>query len=350
MIKFILLFLITFNLHAAKSIRSEVNRYRHLKDRQTTEKLLYKEEHSQFFSIDINMSSGLKELLGDISDSTSESSESTQVSGVNAVLSQNVNTERFLTADLELAIPLPYLHFNKLSFLPAIFYEFGVGASISVNNQASAIAPVAQIYFQKYSKMGLHSKIRHNDKKGETFGFSLYQRARADLFVSRNATEVAAGEDLIDLDELEKEEKIYGLDLSFHKKKRGYNYLVELRDIKILDAGGDATNSIGNTPLFHGRYEKIYYIDQYTLEALFGVHYRKKYSLTEGLYVGGRLKIREDSPILFTAKMDSQFMAYSVGLTFKHFNFHYGLKSPFRNPQEDMWVSGIHQIALNVPF
>jgi hypothetical protein len=225
-----------------------------------------------------------------------------------------------------------------------------VGASISINNQDNPLIPVAQLYIQKNTKIGLHSKIKRMNKKGETYAVSLYQRARSDLSESRNATAIVNSSKLVNLDELNRDEKIYGLDLAFYKDKPDYRYQVEVRDLKLMGAGGDVETKIGNTPMVHIVYEKDYKLPSFTLSPFAGAHYRKKYSIFEAFYLGTKLTLKDDSPAKFIFKLDNHTININAGLGFDRFQFHYGLKTPYRNPQEDMWISATHQITMRFPF
>lgn len=348
--KFLILLFVSSSVLAAKKIRSEIDRYILLKDRQIVETSILHDQHDSFFSLDLNISSGLKELLADIGDSTTSTNTAAKTLAVNEILSKNVNTERQAIVDLEVGAPLPYFTYNHLRFLPSLYYSINVGASISVNNQSDPLAPLAQIYVQKTTNIGISSKIKRTNKKGETYGFSLYQRSRADLSVSRNAVDVVSNDDLINLDELKQEEKIYALDVSFNKEKPDYRYLIEVRDLKLMDAGSEVSAKIGRTPMFHGRYEKDHSLSKTKFSTFAGFHYREKYSLFEAIYIGAKLRLRDKSPALLTFKVDNQAIAFNGGLSFDRFRFHYGLKTPYRNPQDDMWVSATHQISMRFPF
>jgi len=348
--KILILLFVSSSVLAAKQIRSEINRYRLLRDRQLIEKSLIHPVHDSFFSLDLNISSGLKDLIGDISDSTSETGTTNQVTGVTEALSKNVNTERQLFLDLEIGAPLPYFTYNNLRFLPSFFYDIHVGASVSVNNQDDPLVPLAQLYIQKTTRLGIHSQIKRMNKKGETFSFSLYMRNRADLSESRNALSIVSSEKLINLDELNRDEKVYGLDLAFYKEKPNYRYLVELNGIKLLDAGSATEAKIGTTPLIHARYEKDYKFPKVTLSPFAGAHFRKKYSLFDAFYLGSKLRLNKDSPLLFILKMDNESFNFNTGLAFSRFQFQYGLKTPYLNPIDDMWVSATHQISMRFPF
>ncbi|EQC51747.1 hypothetical protein [Bacteriovorax sp. DB6_IX] len=348
--KILILLFVSSSVLAAKQIRSEINRYRLLRDRQLIEKAIIAQEHDSFFSFDLFISSGLKDLIGDISDSTSESSSSSQVTGVTEALSKNVNTERQLLLDVEAGIPLPYFTYQNLKFLPSLFYQMHIGASVSVNNQDDPLVPLAQIYVNQTTSYGLHSKIKRMNKKGETYGVSLYKRVRTDLLVSRNATAIATSEKLINLDELDKEERVYALDLSFYKNKPDYRYEAHIKGVKLMDASSETEAKLGITPLFHLKYEKDYNLGKFVASPFFGLHYRKKYSAFDAIYIGSKFSISKNSPTRFILKLDNETINFNAGLEFSKFQFQYGLKSPYRNPVDDMWTSATHQITMRFPF
>lgn len=348
--KYFILLVLSLNCFAIKNIRSEINRFRLLKDRSIIDRELLSPSHQSFFELDLNISSGLKDLIGDISTSTDQSSESDQITETNKILGKNVNTEKFLQAYVELGVPLPYIRLANYDILPSLFGNFSVGTSISINNQLNALAPEAKVYLQKEMNYGVSSLIRSRNNPEYIFKTAFYMSERSDLDATKNATAVATDNDLISLDEIKKVQKDYVLDFGVTKQTKTEKFHFEVKDLRVLDAGSEVDNKIGNAPLFHFNYSKTYELNLVKLEAIYGVFHRQKYSVFDGLYAGFMMKFTKESPLRMHFKIDTDFLSYRFGTTFKHFKFFYGIKTPYSNPQEDMWVSAIHQIHLSVPF
>jgi len=348
--KYLFIILLSLNCFAIKTIRSEINRFRLLKDRSIIDRELLSSPHESFIELDFNISSGLKDLIGDISTSTEQSSESDQVTETNKILGKNVNTEKFLQAYLELGIPLPYIRLTNYDILPSLFANFSLGTSISINNQIDPLAPEAKVYLQKEINFGLNSLIRARNNPEYVFRAGIYRSERADLSSTKNAIAVAGDDDIITLDDLKKSQKDCVVDLGVTKENGDERFQFEIRELRVLDAGSELDNKIGNAPLFHFNYSKIYEFDKITLQPIYGIFHRQKYSLFDGLYTGLRLSFTKKSALRMLVKVDTDFLSYRFGASFKHFKFFYGLKTPYSNPQEDMWVSAIHQISLSVPF
>lgn len=342
--------LLPLQAFAIKSIRGEANRFKLLKDRITINRNLITSEHTSFFHINLNISSSVKDFIGEISSSTSKESSSDQLLAVNSVFGKYVNTERLLDLYLELAFPLPVISISSYTFLPSIFASAELGTSISINNQIDATNLKAQVYLQKEIKYGLSSKIKSNARRDLIFSSSLYMRTRADINSQKSANAVVNDGDIVSLDEIKKEEVYLVSDLGVTKVFNPNKELfVEIRDLSLWELSSERKSTFGQTPLIHTNLKRIYQLKDLTYEILYGLHYRNHYSLFDGAYLGTNIIFKEN-PIKLLFKIDNQFIFFNAGLAFKHLAFSYGYKTAYINPQSDIWVSGIHNINLNIPF
>jgi len=338
------------SIQATTVLRSEINRYRLLRDRVLVESDLKKKRHNRFFDLDINISSGIKKIIGDVKENT-ESSTANAVDkqvAILGVINQNLNTERLIDITVEAAAPLPLFQLYSYKFLPALFFNINFGVSMSIDN-ADALNPKANIYVKKETQMGFHSKVNLGNKNRK-MEVSVYKLTRSDLLFSRNQTQIVVEESLFDFGDLSKEESALTLDVAY-KIKHKNNYLTfEIREFQFLNISSEKETLIGKTPLFHTRYDFQEKQAALIFKPFVGVHYRKKYNVFDGLYVGLKTKIDQNIPFEFTFKFDSQFFMIMPKVSFKYFHFLYSLKSPYRNPQNDLWVSSIHNINIGFPF
>lgn len=348
--RYFLLLLLSFNAFAIKTIRSEVNRFRLLKDKNEIERNLIARPHSTFFLLDLNISSGLKSFIAEIDSSTSKEDETQKQTGITEVLSKYVNTERFLEAHIESNIPLPFFKYNNYAFLPTLFGSFYAGTSLSINNQDDPTAPVAQVYLQKNINIGVNFEVKKDTKKDQIYQVALYKRSRADVSAKKNAQKIATDDDVVSLDEIKKNQNDYVADIGFKTKKKERVFLLEVKELKLMDAGSEIDNTIGNAPLLHFSTSKEYLFEKFKMNLIYGIHHRQKYSLFDGTYIASSFDFTQKSPIQFLLKANSHFLSFNAGVSFRYFNFRYGYRTPLTNPRDEMWVAAQHHIHLNIPF
>ena len=81
-----------------------------------------------------------------------------------------------------------------------------------------------------------------------------------------------------------------------------------------------------------------------------GVHFRKRYNILDGTYVGTKLSHLNHLPFSYILKLSSQFVNITTAYEIGYFALRYTVKQPFRNPQEGLWVPTLHSLNLGVPF
>lgn len=347
-IKFwILLLSLSSTVHAT-GLRGEIQRYTLLHDRAMIDRNLRSRPYQDFIVADFIISSGLKDLVGDISDGT-EDSQSTVQKQLNMfeLLSKYVNTEQFVDLDIVAGLPLPKVKIKKWRFYNSAFYHLNMGVMATISNQTSVTDPTAQTYVKKDTKIGINSTLKR--KKNEDWYFSLYQLSRSDLSASLNSSSLATDGELFDFDKLNDEHQMFALDLAYKKNYEKYFLLAEFRELK-LKTSKKVDTLYGTKPLFHLKAKRILETEQFHLKPFVGFHYRRWYNLMRGLYAGIDFKYKKLESLRFIFKASNQFFLINPMVEFKYFVFSYAYKSPFRNPQDDIWVPGMHNIILKVPF
>lgn len=330
--------------------RSELSRYYLLRDRTIAARDLYRPKEA-FLSVDLILSSGVKDLISEVDDATGTGSSLQQTLEINKLLLKNANTERYIDADVALAIPLPYIKIKKTRILPHLFFGANLGASLSVSSHTGDPNDVElQAYAKKEIRYGVGTKVRFKPK--ETWDISLTQLKRADLYESRDATTIATSGDLVDLDGIDKNESTWRLALGFTKDNAKDQWFIRVSEIKIDKGPGHEKPALydDNSPFWHLGFARKILTNWGEIRPFVGFHYRERYGVDDGLYIGAKAKLDSAFPMALTAMLDNQFFQLAPSLETKFFHFRYGIKTPYRNPQSDLWVSTIHQISLTFPF
>lgn len=348
--KYIFITFLSLNVFAIKTVRSEINRFRLLKDKSEIERNLITKPHSAFLQLDLNISSGLKDFIGEIGSSTSKDTTTEKEQGVASVLSKYVNTEKYFDAFAEVVIPLPYFNIYNYSLLPSLYANIYAGTSISINNQENALSPISQVYLQKTINTGVTVEIKDDTKANLIYSLNLYKRSRADLSAKKSASTIASDEEIVSLDQIKKNQNDYVTNFGLKVLKENSSYLFEIKELILLDAGSEIDNVIGNAPLFHIAKNKQYKFSKSELTLTYGLHHRQKYSVFDGTYVATSFDFTHKSPIKLLIKLDTHFISLVTGVSFRHFNFRYGYKTALTNPRDEMWVPAQHNIHINIPI
>lgn len=342
-----LLFVLPYTAYALG--RSEISRYYLLRDRVLVEREL-RHYRGHFFNIDLVVSSGVKDLIGEVDTATSQGSSAQQTVAINKLLLKNANTERFIDADISAGIPLPYIKIGKIRILPNLIFGFNLGASTSIASPTGDPADVVlQAYAKKEISMGLRTLIRFKPK--ETWDVSIIKLNRADLFESRDASTIASSGDVINLDGIDQDEASWRLALGFTKENVRDLWFVRVSDIKLAQASGHERNALyDHTPLWHAGFSRRYYMNWGELRPFVGVHIRERYGVHDGLYLGLKGILDSAFPMSLETRLDNAFFTITPAFEGRYFALRYGIRTPYRNPQSDLWVSSMHQISLTFPF
>ncbi len=345
------LFLITQLSHAIETGRSEVERYHILTDRKTTDKFLLGAD-KQYLWLDLGISSKLTQLLGEVSNTESATNEASQTVQVTELLSSELNTEKYFNLDVDVNIPLIPFSYKNFKLFPSVFYEFHVGTSFSIDNNDNALVPTVSLYAANHIHYGVQTLFKTESIRDGLFKIRLYKSSIKDLQLTKNSTQIASDDSIIDLNDFDKSESTYKMDLSFFKDKSTYSYLLEIQDLKFMESKKSEKESYyGFTPLIHMAYQKKFVLGEYIqAKSTFGVAHRNRYDFSKSLYTALSLDFKERYPLRIQTKLDSDFISLWAGTVFKHLHFHYGLRMPYKNPQNNLWVATIHRISLGIPF
>ncbi len=236
-----------------------------------------------------------------------------------------------------------------MAFLPNLFAGANIGANFTIHNTIDALNPEAQTYLKMDKMLGLRSKIKWEDESMVTV--STYYLIRQDLSADASYTEISDDGEIVDTNDLEKSLKTQMLDLSWQRETANHLLMGEVKELRLYKYSNSTTNGhFGASPLWHTRLGKKWSTEALKLHGFMGAHWRSGYQLSDGLYTGVALGLKNDNPFGLTAKMDRDFLTFMPHANFKHLHVSYSLQTAFRNPQNDIWASSIHTLALSAPF
>ncbi len=339
----------------AQTARGEIQRFTLLHDRITIDRQLRERPYSEFLSIDLVLSSGIRTLINDLSntsESTSASPAQKQLETL-SLLSKNVNTEKTIDALVSAGIPLPDLKIKGHHFYNSLFYQFHAGIQLSINNRASATNPVAQTYVRKQIKKGLATIYRPKAQRAHQDQFwemAFYQLTRADTAVSLSSTELASDGEFFNLDDLNRDHNFYAADLIYHRRSKTGSFELGAREVQIK-SDSEEKSLYGTSPLLHTQFTWKGESKNILIRPFVGVHYRKWYALHRGLYGGAHFNLaKREIPFSLTFKVSNQFLTFMPQFKTSWFHFSYTFKNPYRNPQDEVWVTSLHNLQIHFPF
>jgi len=331
--------------------RPELNRFVYLHDSYKIDRRINHLPHETFFDLDATFSSGLLDLVNDISNNSKDSSLSAYDKQVKTieVLSKNINTEKYVELNLEIGAPLPSFSIADLQIAPSLFILGNAAISFSISNYNSAIDPNAQTFLKIDQKFGSSFKVRQDSKR--LVYFSLYKLRRSDMGASVTSTQMSQDGKIFDPSKLTQFTERWSLDLGIQQQLSKRSTISgEIEELTVKETKGVPGQEYPNFPLFNILYEIKMKSESFNYTPLAGIHARTKYEITRGYYAGIKVSSIDDVPVEFIGKIDAFFLNLSTALKFRHFEFIYTLKTPYRNPQDEMWVPATHRLTLNVPF
>ena len=338
-------------------IRSEIGRYTLLHDRNIILRDLAREKHSSFLDFNLTFSAGLKKLISDVTDATrNDSSVAGPVNDaqkqlkVYELMTKNLNTERFLDAELGLGLPLPGFNIQRIRVLPNPFFSFGAGSSFSFSNREDALQPKLQLYLRKEQKLGLRVLSLFPDK--EKFTVNVYQLTRSDSLGQLGYSDVANKGKIFDLNDLTQNEVSTAADFIWEKEGTHDAYKMELSELRLVKDSKKTKKNVlyGSSPLIHARYQRLDVEESTHFSPFAGFHYRRRYEIGDGFYAGFKMIPVERIPFHFTFVLDKDFFALMPQIKTKWFEFIYAWRSPHQNPQNEIWVPAQHSLEFNFPF
>ncbi|MFZ8932846.1 MAG: hypothetical protein ACO20H_09230 [Bacteriovoracaceae bacterium] len=325
--------------------RSELYRYTLMRDKVLIDRQLKQVSFHSFFNLEVLLSSGSKSLIGDVKNGNRAGLTSTQKqTNMLNILNNNVNTARYIDANLEAAIPLPSFKVSKFKIDSSLFYNFNIGLSLSIANTTNNSDPEVNLYLKKETRIGVDTYFQNNPS--EAYGLRYYQMSRSDLLSVLDEQSLASEGKLFEVDDLNKKEVTYNLDLFYKKAYRNFKLLAEIQEFKIMNGTSTRAALYESRPLLHGRLS--FNVGQGQL--YFGIHQRFKYALLRGIYAAYDFRVKEDYPFFVLAKISNQFITLNPRFETKYFKVNYTIKTPIENPQDELWHSTLHSLNIAVPF
>tara|TARA_R110002072_G_scaffold534_8_gene4289 strand:- start:40158 stop:41207 length:1050 start_codon:yes stop_codon:yes gene_type:complete len=344
-ILFLLIFQIIPHSNAA-TLRSEIDRYTILRDRAITDRQLKVESpYQEFFNLDIVASSGIRTIISDVKSGTETTNSAQKQLNMFQLLSKYVNSERYVDVDFTTGFPLFDIKFKKHHFMPSFFFNYNVGLMFTVSNQENALNPTGQLYLKLDKKIGIQTLY---PQKKSLYQFAIYQMTRSDLLSSITSSSLATSGKLFNLDDLNKEQKTIAFDIDYMKKNARDFFQLAAKEVKLLSQT-DHKSKYEHKPLLSARYGRFLKWEKIMATPFIGIHYRQKYSLHQGIFIGTKFESLQH-PLELTAKLSNEFITLIPQVKFKYLRFNYTLKNPYRNPQKDVWVSSMHSLNLAIPF
>ncbi|HAZ13237.1 MAG: hypothetical protein A2X86_00595 [Bdellovibrionales bacterium GWA2_49_15] len=319
------------------TVRDELARYTLLRDRT----ILERPENLSILSIKAHISSGTKSLITEMSEATKEPNPIQKNLQVMALLNRYLNTERYLDLNASANIPLPYFRLREVQFLPHAFYTFNLGAQLSISNFGDVTNPRAQTYLKKEKAIGLSSEYRHEKYQGY---FRLYQLTRSDVKSLLTYADIVENKSLIEFDSLNIEAQSYAVDLANTWNFKNKQLTAEVRELAPLPASVET--HYGFRPLFHLNLRSNQTFWYYGG----GLHYRRFYSLDNGLYAEAGIT-RHGTPRLdFSTRLSNESINLTPEITWGILHLRYGMRLQYRNPVDEMWVPATHFVILEFQY
>jgi hypothetical protein len=333
----------------AAGTRGEIQRYTLLHDRYIVDRGLRKLRYDQFIDLDIVASSGLKSFLGEIESSSKNAATTAQRDlAVLAALAKNINTERYVDIDITLGAPLPYVRYRKFQLLPSLFYNINMGASTTLSNLENGVTVKSQTYLKIEKRMGILSRIKWN--KEEEVRLAVYSFTKSDIALDLDVSGVAGKTSVFKFDDAVRDHKMISSDWGYLLTKTNYTLLAEIQELQLLSQSDGMRNLQGTRPFLHSRITNNLRVGNLLLKPFYGVHFRRWYNVMEGLYVGASLKYNIEVPFEFLMKVSNEFITLMPQLKTKYFKFVYSIKTPYRNPNNKIWVSALHNVNISIPI
>ncbi|MCR9206441.1 MAG: hypothetical protein NXH75_17800, partial [Halobacteriovoraceae bacterium] len=197
-------------------------------------------------------------------------------------------------------------------------------------------------------KKGLTTFYR--PKKDWLYKFSLYQMTRADIYETLNATTLSQDGEFFDLGELSRDHNFYAADIGYTKKSSKGEFLASIEELQLM-SDSEEKSLYGTSPLLKTQYTWFKKSGRVAINPFLGIHYRKWYPIHRGIYGGANFKfIQKEIPFSIILKASNQFITFMPQFKLSWFHFSYTFKSPYRNPQDEVWVATLHNLQIQFPF
>jgi hypothetical protein len=347
----IVILLLATNAYAT-DLRNNLKRYTLVRDKTIIDQLLRAPLYETYADIDLTISSGVKDLIGDVKNISTNSgtSDADKELAIAEILNKNINSERYVDLNATLGIPLPTIKIKALRLTPSLFYNINMGTLFTISNIDSVIDPSVSVYIKKETKLGLSTILTKKQDRNTLAKVNLYLLNRADSSTIQTKTSLVEDTKIFDFGSLDKGETSLGLDLIYKRTNKKRTYRLEVLEIKAAPLKLETDVEYDHFPLFHAFHQwHNQGKDRFIFEPFAGLHMRKRYSFFEGIYIGTWLKMNK-TPFRASVNLSKQFLTFMPEFKQENFFFNYKLRMTYINPQDDIWVPTIHSFNIGYNF
>lgn len=334
-------------LASGNPARNEINRFFLNNDKIYLEREIFLQNDNSILNLSTYASTGVISTFSEITSISSSENQIVKTLKLIELLNKNINSEKQVNVDFKLGIPLPPFKIKSVIITPALFDTLNYGLHLSFNNQEDVTNPTAQVYLKHDTKTGILFSVIWD--KWHTFKFKLYEFERTDHYQNIVSSQIAQQEQVFSLENLQFKQKTYALDLNFIQKFSSIPRLeieYNLHEIKLKTLKDSTISTYGHRIFFNTKVNWRGTNPQ--LKYFYGIHLRKKYQFTDGIYLGASYLFETPIPVSLSAKIDSSLISFMPQIKWKYLHFSYHFITPYQNPIGNIWSPSIHSINLNI--
>ena len=214
--------------------------------------------------------------------------------------------------------------------------------------------PTATIFGKADAKAGFFNDYTYGD---HIFGnFNLYGLGRADIFQIITSEQIAKGQKIEAPKKLNSEVTLQA-DYRIGYANTNYRIFASVEEIKLSklkDAPvGSIPQTYGYDPLMRIHADATYRYSILSIRPFLGVHKRKGYGFSDGMYVGtdaGAHVWGDRMGLQLRGMLDKDYFTISPRLKFWLMQLEYSLKKPVKSTDGDVKLSAINSIDLRFFF
>ncbi len=392
-----------------------VKRYTLLEDKFRTIEMLRAPGHDFLFDVSAWLNADVQEVIDEAEGlSKTPGDTAAKIAAATAFLNKYDKTEQTLRVNVDFGIPIFSFTIGGIKFIPDFRFGFNLGFHLGIESRPLTAADIASLvpaefaeiascglnpaagedivalyiaaacsdaseeaaatpYLNKYFwpsnaatpslfpyiKGEAHAGFLVNWIKGENwFGHvNLYALGRSDVALRVTADTLARNADTVDLPEEDNTTINAATDIQLgytHNKMTAYASINEIKIATVSDniAKGGETN-YGFDPLFrlHGEYEmELAFLD---FKPFAGLHKRKAYDFTDGLYVGaevGAFVWGDRLGLMFRGMLDTEHITFTPRAKLWFAQLEYSLKVPVKGEIDGVKPSSLHSLDFRLFF
>ncbi|MBC7540950.1 MAG: hypothetical protein H7281_19165 [Bacteriovorax sp.] len=392
-----------------------VDRYKLIDDKLKTEQMLRPIGHDFFLDIGAALNMNVRDFADDIKKASVFQGTSTQkLTNAQGVLAKYDKTEQTVKINVALGFPVFRFSIGNLKVQPNVRVFVDAGANIGIRSETLTPAGILDLFnislpdelkskiiattytvgqdlllpicgsltdptaiavcnanIGKYfypdpnvPDMFLFAKIDgrvglYNDYTyGEHFfgDWNIYGLSRTDVFQRVNSKMIASGAK-IELPKTKNTETTLVTDYRLGYKNDNYRVFASFEDLKLSklkDRKIDSKeHSYGYDPLMRVHADAVYRFSAFSLAPFLGVHKRKGYGFSDGLYTGADAGAHiwgDRIGLQLRGMVDKQYITISPRLKLWLLQLEYSVKSPLKSMDGDVKLSAIQSIDLRLFF